>query len=128
MKTLLGVFEDPHEAKHAVDDLVDLNIPKDSISYLASEETVDVKRTSVPAERGLGSAVASGALTGGVVGAVAGLIVAAGVLPGIGALFVAGPIASALGLTGFAATTAAGALTGLAAGGIIGALTEFGVS
>ena len=49
-------------------------------------------------------------------------------LPGIGTLLVAGPLAAALGLTGVAATTVAGAMTGLAAGGIVGALANIGVS
>jgi hypothetical protein len=36
-------------------------------------------------------------------------------------------LAGALGLTGAAATTAAGAMTGLVAGGLVGALTGLGV-
>jgi len=66
--------------------------------------------------------------TGAILGGLAGLAVANGILPGLGTLFVAGPLATALGFTGAAATTAAGALTGAAAGGLVGALAGLGVS
>ena len=70
----------------------------------------------------------SGAATGGVLGALAGLLVATGVIPGLGAILIGGPIAIALGLTGAAATTVSGAATGLIAGGILGALASLGLS
>ena len=49
-------------------------------------------------------------------------------IPGIGALFIAGPIAAALGLTGVAATTVSGALSGAVAGGLVGGLVGLGFS
>jgi hypothetical protein len=52
----------------------------------------------------------------------------AGVIPVIGPLFAAGPIASALGLTGAVGAAAAGGMTGAAAGGMLAALVRLGVS
>ncbi len=61
-------------------------------------------------------------------GGLAGLA-AAFVIPGLGAFFIGGPLATALGLSGAVATTASGAATGVVAGGIIGALTSvFGLT
>lgn len=73
---------------------------------------------------------ASGIITGGVLGGLAGLLVGVGVLalPGIGALFVAGPLAAVLGLAGTAATTVSGALIGSLVGGIVGALVGLGLA
>ena len=42
-------------------------------------------------------------------------------------MFVTGPVATALGITGVAGTTVSGALTGSMVGGIAGALKELGV-
>lgn len=69
------------------------------------------------------------AKTGGIIGGILGLLVGLGVLsiPGIGLLFITGPIATALGVTGLAGATASGALTGSLVGGIAGALKEIGV-
>lgn len=65
--------------------------------------------------------VAEGAVKGGAVGGLAGILagVAAVALPGVGPLFVAGPLAVSWGVTG----AALGALTG----GLVSALTEEGV-
>ncbi len=52
---------------------------------------------------------------------------AAGIVPIIGSIFVAGPLLAALGIAGAIGTTAAGAITGAAAGGLIGALVSLGV-
>ena len=66
------------------------------------------------------SGTATGAAAGAVVGGGAGLLAALGVIaiPGIGPLVAAGVLA----------TTLAGAAGGTAIGGIIGALTDYGVS
>lgn len=89
-------------------------------------------RTAEEIENNTGTTVAkgaaSGAATGGILAGVAGLIVGISglVLPGVGPFLVAGPVATALGLTGVAATTTTGAVTGALAGGLIGALTSLG--
>lgn len=76
----------------------------------------------------VGEAALTGAATGAVLGGIVGLVIANGVLPGFGTLFVAGPLAAALGLTGVAATTAAAAATGATALGLVGALTHVGIA
>jgi hypothetical protein len=125
-KIIIGVFNSTDKAEGAISDLRDLGIKDNDISYIYSSggETV----TEEGGETKAGEGAASGATTGAVIGGIAGLVVAAGVLPGLGALFVAGPIATALGLSGAAATTAAGALTGAAAGGLVGVLVGLGVT
>jgi hypothetical protein len=124
--TVIGIFSDDDAAESAITELRGMGITDSDISYVSTNS-----RGKIVTEDGSGTHVsdgaAKGATTGGIIGAVAGLAVANGVLPGLGTLFVAGPIATALGLSGAAATTAAGALTGAAAGGLVGALTGLGV-
>ena len=128
MKTILGIFKTCETAEQAINAFRNLGISDGDISYLALDKDTKVVTTEhVNGAGDTASGAATGAVTGGVVGAIAGLVVANGVLPGLGTLFVAGPIAAALGLTGVAATTAAATITGAAAGGVIGALANFGV-
>jgi uncharacterized membrane protein len=124
--TTVGVFENRENAEMTIHDLRNLGVTDADISYAYStpEGTVNVDGDGNKA----GAGAASGATTGAVVGALAGLAVANGILPGLGTLFVAGPLATALGFTGAAATTVAGAATGAAAGGLLGALVGLGIS
>ncbi len=123
----IGVFQNSTDAENAISGLEKVGVDLTNVSYVYA----DSKGTPVVADTD-GNAAAKGAAsgigTGAVIGALAGLVVANGILPGLGTLFVAGPLAAALGFTGAAATTAAGALTGAAAGGLIGALSGLGVS
>lgn len=126
--TTLGIFSDRIDAEAAINELRKSGISDSDISYVAINSEGDVVEQDSMGES-VAKGAATGATTGAVLGGFAGLAAAAGVLPGLGALFVAGPIATALGFTsGVAATTAAGAITGAAAGGLIGALGAFGVS
>ncbi len=125
-KTIIGIFGDRSSAESAINDLRDMGIKESDISYIYSSEEEVITKDKSGTKAGEGAA--TGATTGAVIGGIAGLVVAAGVLPGLGALFVAGPLATALGLTGGVATTAAGALTGAAAGGLVGALVGLGVT
>ena len=127
MSTIIGVFHNTQEAGAAIQAIKDMH-PDTQGAYVKTENH-DVLEKNGAEEVGKNTAggAASGAVTGGVIGTIAGLAVANGILPGLGSLFVAGPIATALGLTGGAATTAAGAMTGAAAGGLIGTLTGMGV-
>ncbi len=122
----LGIYKTHAEAESAIKQLIALGIQQDDISYVYSDNKGELT------DGNTGESMAQGAVDGGTVGAViggiAGLVVANGILPGLGSLFVAGPLAAALGLTGAAATTVAGAATGAAAGGLIGALTNMGVN
>lgn len=123
--TTAGVFADHTAADAAVTDLKENGVAIADISCIYRDEEGDVKDSETGDKVGAGAI--KGAGTGAVIGAVAGLVVANGILPGIGTLFVAGPLATALGLTGAAATTVAGAVTGAAAGGLIGALMNLGI-
>lgn len=124
--TTIGVFDNTEHAKMAINDLRKEGISDADISYVYSAEGKTVIEDADG--KSVGESAAAGAGTGAIIGGIAGLVVANGILPGLGALFVAGPIATALGLTGAAATTAAGALTGAAAGTLVGALTGLGVN
>jgi hypothetical protein len=125
--TIIGVFNNHADAEDAVTELRALGVADTDLSYVAVNNEGDMEATD-GAGKDIAGGAASGAAAGTAIGAIAGLAVANGVLPGLGTLFVAGPIAASLGLTGAAATTAAGAITGAAAGGIVGALTGLGVS
>jgi hypothetical protein len=123
--TTIGVFTNRTSAEEAIAALKAAGVDSDEISYIYRGE--DGKIEDGEAGERIGEGAAAGATTGAAIGALAGLVVATGILPGLGALFVAGPLATALGLTGAAATTVAGAATGAAAGGLLGALTNLGV-
>lgn len=125
MITTIGVFTTHAAAESALNELRQFGVSETDLSYVY----VDEKGSVADAERGgkVGSGAAAGATAGAIIGGIAGLVVANGILPGIGSLIVAGPLASALGLTSAAATTVAGAATGAAAGGLIGALTKLGI-
>ena len=126
MITTVGVFKTHSEAEKAINELHAFGVATSDISYVyvnADGEIVDAHTDTK-----IGSGLASGATTGTVIGAIAGLAIANGILPGLGSLIVAGPLAAALGFTGVAATAVAGAATGAAAGGLLGALGNIGIS
>ena len=125
-RTVMGVFNNRADAEMAIEGLREIGVTDTDISYVSMNSEGKVEATDAVGDAAAGAT--SGAVTGGVIGAIAGLIVANGILPGLGTLIVAGPIATALGFTGAAATTVAGAITGAAAGGLVGALTGLGVS
>ena len=124
--TTIGVFTTHASARGAIDDLRSIGVADADISYLYTD--IDGYIKDAHSDSKVGEGTAAGATTGAVLGAIAGFAVANAVLPGVGTLLVAGPLAAALGLTGVAATTVAGTMTGLAAGGIVGALANIGVS
>ena len=123
--TTIGVFTNHSEAESALNELKNFGINETDLSYMYQDNKGDVKDGQAGDKVSHGAV--TGATTGAVLGGIVGLIVANGILPGLGTLFVAGPLATALGLTGAAAVTVAGAATGLAAGGLIGALTGLGI-
>ncbi|MES2623577.1 MAG: low temperature-induced protein [Patescibacteria group bacterium] len=124
--TTIGVFPNKDKAEFVIEDLKTTGVSDTEISCVYTNNNGDIKDSQTGEKVGTGAAV--GASTGAVLGTIAGLVVANGLLPGLGTLFVAGPLAAALGLSGAAATTVAAAATGLAAGGIIGGLSQLGVS
>lgn len=126
MMTMLGVFTDKDNVTEAINALRDRGFDPKNISIVMKdrEEAKEIKDdTGV----GVAGGAVSGATTGAIVGGLAGLL-ASFVIPGLGAFFIGGPIAAALGLTGAAASTVSGATTGAVAGGLLGALMGFGLN
>ncbi|MBA3733171.1 DUF1269 domain-containing protein [Patescibacteria group bacterium] len=124
--TTIGVFPNRARAEQAIVELRDSGIADADLSCVYTDKDGEIVNGSTGDKVGAGTM--KGATAGAVVGTIAGLIVANGILPGIGTLFVAGPLATALGFTGAAATTVAGAATGAVAGGLLGGLSSLGVA
>ncbi|GFN24117.1 hypothetical protein [Thermanaeromonas sp. C210] len=117
VKTVIGVFSNERVAKEAVDDLRWAGFEKE-ISILARDKG---RQEGGAAEGGLTMGmggegdIGDGVTTGSVLGGLAGLAAGAGalVIPGIGPLVAAGPIA--------------GLLSGAATGGVAGGLLDWGI-
>ncbi len=124
MKTTIGVFGTHATAEKGLEELRDFGISESDLSYLYQNDEGDVKDGQTGDKVGTGTAV--GTTTGAVIGGIAGMVIASAIIPGLGALVVAGPLAGALGVVG--ATAVAGAGAGAVAGGLIGGLTQMGVS
>jgi hypothetical protein len=125
-KTVLGLFDNKEHVEAVINSLKDSGYDPQNVSLLMKDtrDAQDIKKdTGADAATG----AVSGATTGAIIGGIAGILSAV-MLPGLGAIFIGGPLASALGLTGAAATTVSGAATGALAGGVIGALTNLGLS
>src|SRR5215218_9123439 len=128
MKTISRLYKDYDTGARVVDELERAGIPRDDISIVANNESgwFDRDRTTSRVDRdhdGRDDRVegaAAGAGIGATLGGVAGLLAGLGMLaiPGIGPVVAAGWLAS----------TAAVAVAGGATGGLIGALTQSGVS
>jgi uncharacterized membrane protein len=126
--TLAGLFATQREAEAAIDGLKEKGVLSTDISVLVQEGVVHVERKT--AGESVLDRAGTGTATGAAMGGLLGLLVGVGALaiPGVGALFIAGPIASGLGLAGVAATTVSGAVSGALAGGFLGALMGLGLS
>lgn len=125
-KTVLGIFADRDSAEEAVFKLkAEGYNPKDISIVMKDKQEGEILAEDTGTDV-VGGAL-TGATTGAIVGGLAGLL-ASTFIPGLGAFFIGGPLAAALGLTGAAASTASGAATGALAGGLLGALTGLGLS
>ena len=128
MITISRLYDDYNVAARVVDELERAGIPHDDISIVASnaEGWYDRDRTTSRVDRDhdgrddRAEGAAAGAGIGATLGGVAGLLAGLGLLaiPGIGPVVAAGWLAS----------TAAVAAAGGTAGGLIGALTQSGVT
>lgn len=127
-KMVIGVFSETEEAENAMEDLKKMNYNPKDISIVMKERDGGDKVINQTGTTHVGSGTMSGVATGGVLGALASLLVIGGIVPGLGAIFIGGPLAAALGLTGVAATAVSAAATGALAGGIVGALSGLGLS
>ncbi len=112
-RSITHLFDDYAQAKSAVNDLERAGFTSSEIS-LVSRYRDD--GTLAETSSGAGTGAAVGAVTGGGAGLLAALGVIA--IPGIGPLVAAGVLA----------TTLAGIAGGTAVGGLLGALTGYGVS
>ncbi|MBS3977627.1 MAG: hypothetical protein KGZ75_13075 [Syntrophomonadaceae bacterium] len=116
-RTVVAIFNSQKVAEEAISDLRRAGFDKE-ISILAKDagrrqRGGDLGETTMRA--GDDNNLSTGITTGGVVGGLAGLAVGAGalVVPGLGPLIAAGPIA--------------GLLSGAATGGIAGGLVDWGI-
>lgn len=124
-KIITGVFDNSSDVDQALADIGEMGYTESDVSVITKDSSLNINGMDDDASHG----VTKGAKTGGLVGGLLGLLAGIGVLaiPGIGSLFIAGPIAAAFGITGTAATTASGALTGALVGGLVGAFKELGI-
>jgi outer membrane lipoprotein SlyB len=106
-KAVIAVFHDRDRAESALEDLKERGFERD-ISLIAKEGEGDQEGTG-------DQDLTEGAFTGGALGGIAGLLAGTGALliPGVGPIIAAGPIAAAL--------------TGVVAGGIAGSLVDYGI-
>jgi uncharacterized membrane protein len=125
-KTILGIFNESDNAEYAINELKDEGYNPKDMSIVMKDRREGERLADDTGADVAGGAV-SGAASGAVLGGLAGLL-ASFVIPGLGAFFIGGPIAAALGLTGAAASAASGAATGALAGGLLGALTGLGLT
>jgi len=125
MKTVIGLFEQYTDADFVVSELQRRGIRRDQLNVLAREETVrdrllaGAQMTHDPVADGIGAGATGGALAGGLVGLLAGISAAA--VPGVGPVYAAGALWSAL------FSTAAGASLGAVGGSLIGAIMGWGL-
>lgn len=127
--TVIAAFSSVNEAENAIETLKSEGYnPKEMTIMMKDREEARAVANDTGADTAKGAV--SGATTGGMIGGLTGLLVGIGAItiPGIGPFLAAGPLATALGLTGAAATTVSGAATGAVAGGLIGALMSLGLS
>lgn len=116
-KKVVGVFREEGQAEEAVNKLREEGFDQE-ISILAKEGAQGGGEGGGGGEGDIrmeNDQVSDGATTGGVLGGLTGLAVGAGalVIPGLGPLIAAGPIA--------------GLLSGAATGGVAGALVDWGI-
>jgi len=121
--TVSAIFDSYSDALAAVERAVSAGVPRDDISVLSNDRTMDRSgyRDYAPAvaddsSTGAGTGASLGAVAGGTAGILAGLGILA--IPGLG------PVVAA----GWLAATLVGAGAGAAAGGLVGALTGVGLS
>ncbi len=121
-RTVVAIFDDYRHANDAVQELIDNNFARDQISYVASDASGDYRKELGLREDIDTSGAGVGAGIGATVGGIGGILVGLGALliPGIGPIVAAGPLAAALG-------GLAGAGAGALAGGVLGALADLGI-
>jgi uncharacterized protein (TIGR02271 family) len=117
-KTVVALYDDVDQAHRAIRDLVDSGFSRDDISLLTRDTREETGRRET-GESKVGEGAGAGAGIGAIIGGAGGLLVGLGalVIPGIGPLLAAGPLAAAL----------AGAGVGAGVGALAGALVGLGI-
>ena len=117
--TVIGLYDRLEDAQNAVSELVSAGFPREDISIVAADTEGKFKTYVGESSAEGGEGMATGAGIGAAVGGLGGLLIGIGalVIPGIGPVLAAGPLASAL----------IGAGVGAVTGGLLGALVDAGV-
>jgi hypothetical protein len=116
-KTIAGFFRTRTEGEIAYNQLRDSGLSHDQVSFLAGETRGAETPKIGPIEgTGAGSEMPQDVALGSAIGLAAGLVLL--VIPGVGPLLAAGPLAAAMG----------GITAGAATGGIVGLLRDNGIS
>jgi hypothetical protein len=120
MTTVVGMFENPHDADRAISDLRSMGLPREALGVMGQQNRLQASTQ----KHEVGKEAGVGATGGATVGGIAGLLVGVGALaiPGLGPVIAAGTLGTVIG------STAVGAGVGAAAGGIVGALMGMGLS
>lgn len=117
-KTVVALYDDFDIAQDVVEDLIESGFSRENISLMASDITGDYARRYVTDRVDEDVTAGEGASFGAVVGTLIGLGIA--LIPGVGPILGAGPLAVAL-------TAGIGAAAGAITGGITAALIDMGV-
>jgi uncharacterized membrane protein len=118
MPTLVtALYDRIRDARQAVQDLIAAGIEREQISVVAADTPSEATAAAIDAKREQEESLDAGqaALIGGIGGLLIG--VAATLIPGIGPVFAAGPLAAAL----------IGVSAGTVTGGLVGALIDLGL-
>lgn len=117
-RRIVGVFDTDQGAVKAIEDLKRQGYTTDEISVI-SKNRDDLNYVTDETDTKAPEGAAAGAATGGVVGGLTGLLAGLGLLvvPGIGPVLAAGPIAATL----------TGLVIGAGTGGIVGGLIGLGI-
>lgn len=110
--TVVGVFDRVDYAEKAAREIKEQGLRTDDISIIVKNKD---ESEAGGGEGMTNDNISNGALTGGVIGGLAGLLIGAGMvaIPGLGIIAAAGPITGLIG--------------GAATGGIIGGLVDLGI-
>lgn len=110
--TVVGVFDRVDYAEKAAKEIKERGLRTDDISIMVKNHDEGEGRNG---EGATNDNISNGAVTGGIIGGLAGLLIGAGMVavPGLGIIAAAGPITGLIG--------------GAATGGLIGGLIDLGI-
>ncbi|AEV66777.1 hypothetical protein [Acetivibrio clariflavus] len=120
-RTVVAIFDDYSHAENAARQIKEKGLRTDDISIIVKdrEDNRDTNGTTglnmSTSPKGINDNISDGVISGGILGGLAGLLIGAGsmVIPGLGIIAAAGPIA--------------GLLSGAVTGGIVGGLVDLGI-